>query len=60
MMLFGPNTIENGTTVAGKPFVRYCSNRYASTSSFWFPYSVCRSERSTGSDSRIGRTLGLA
>ena len=60
MMLFGPNTIENGTIVAGKPCSRCSRSRIASHSSLSRPYCPCRSERSTGKSSVIGRIAEAA
>ena len=57
MMLFGPNTIEKGTIVAGKPLLRCSSSSIASHSSLSRPYWPCFAERSTGESSVIGSTL---
>ena len=60
MMLCGPNTIENGTMVAGKPCSRCSRSRIASHASLSRPYCDCRSVPSTGELSRIGSTFVAA
>ena len=60
MMLFGPRTIENGMIVEGKPLLRCSWSSIASHSSLSRPYWPCRSERSTGKSSVMGRTLEAA